>query len=509
MIEEGKIYLGLNDSDIPQRVYMHLSQANRHGLIAGASGTGKTITMKVLAEAFSQAGVPVFMVDAKGDVSGISADGADNEGIQKRIDKFGVRDSFTLRSYPTMFWDIYAEGGHPVRTTVSDMGPELLSRLMGLSDAQESVMNVAFRVADDKGYKILDLKDLRVMLNYVAEHRVEIGPKYGSVATVSVNAILRALIPLEDKGCELFFGEPALDIRDWMRVAPDGRGYINVLHAAKTMENPSIYSMFMLWLLAELFENLPEAGDAEKPKLVFFFDEAHLLFSDAPKVLIQKVEQTVKLIRSKGVGVYFVTQSPSDIPDAVLAQLSNRIQHGLRAYTPAEQKAVKAAAQTFRPNPLFKAENVMMELGTGEALVSCLDEHGVPQIVEKTSIMCPESLMAPCTEGTRTYALEHSPVFGKYDDMVDNFSAYEALEQEKELQKKEAEIAAKEAELQKKEAELQKQKEKEEALKKKEEEKKKAQKDKAAERRKNKIESQLIQAGGQILKRGLLGILKF
>ncbi len=509
MIEDGKIYMGLSDSDEPKRVYMHLSQANRHGLIAGASGTGKTITMKVMAESFSQAGVPVFMVDAKGDVSGINAEGADNEGMQKRIDKFGVRDSFTFRSYPTIFWDIYGEGGHPIRTTVSDMGPELLSRLMNLTEAQEGVMNVVFRVADNKGYKILDLKDLRAMLNYVAEHRIELAPQFGSIAAVSVNAIIRSLLPLEDKGGNFFFGEPALDIRDWMRVAPDGRGYINVLHAPRTMENPSIYSMFMLWLLAELFENLPEAGDADKPKLVFFFDEAHLLFSDAPKILIQKVEQTVKLIRSKGVGVYFVTQSPSDIPDTVLAQLSNRVQHGLRAYTPAEQKAVRTAAQTFRSNPAFKTEDLIMELGTGEALVSCLDEKGVPQIVEKTKIMCPESLMAPCSERERTIAIEQSPVLGKYDDPIDNYSAYEAMEQEKEISAKEAEIAAKEAELARKEAELQKQKEKEEAAKKKEEEKKKAQKEKAAERRKSKIESQLIQAGGQILKRGLLGILKF
>ena len=541
MYENGKIYMGLADG---QRVELALNMCNRHGLIAGASGTGKTITMKVMAESFSDAGVPVFLCDVKGDVAGICAPGESNEGMEKRIDKFGIRDTFAYKAYPTTFWDIYQEGGHAVRATVSDMGPELLSRILGLTPAQEGILHIVFRIADDKGLLLIDLKDLRAMLTYVNEHRTEYMMTYGNITPQSVAAILRALLPLEQQGGDLFFGEPALDIHDWMRTDADGRGMINVLDCVKLVQNPTLYASFLLWMLSELFESLPEAGDMDKPKLVFFFDEAHMLFRDAPAVLLQKIEQTVKLIRSRGVGVYFVTQSPSDIPDTVLAQLSNRVQHALRAYTPAELKAVRVAAQAFRANPAFQAADAIMELGVGEALTSFLDEKGVPTMVQRTKIICPQSLMAAPEPMVRAKAMMHDGM-EKYDDFVDNVSAYEVLTEEAEKAE-----AAKQAEADRKaqekaEAEAEKQRLKEEEADKKrqqkledeerkrqqkledearrrqqkleDEERRKAerQQEKAeaeakrkAERRAAKIESQLISAGGQILKRGLLGVLK-
>ena len=541
MYENGKIYMGLADG---QRVEMYPSMSNRHGLIAGASGTGKTITMKVMAESFSDAGVPVFLCDVKGDVAGICAPGESNEGMEKRIDKFGIRDTFAYKAYPTTFWDIYQEGGHAVRATVSDMGPELLSRILGLTPAQEGILHIVFRIADDKGLLLIDLKDLRAMLTYVNEHRIEYMMSYGNITSQSVAAILRALLPLEQQGGDLFFGEPALDICDWMRTDADGRGMINVLDCVKLVQNPTLYASFLLWMLSELFESLPEAGDMDKPKLVFFFDEAHMLFRDAPAVLLQKIEQTVKLIRSRGVGVYFVTQSPSDIPDTVLAQLSNRVQHALRAYTPAELKAVRVAAQAFRANPAFQAEDAIMELGVGEALTSFLDEKGVPTMVQRTKIICPQSLMAAPEPMVRAKTMMHDGM-EKYDDFVDNVSAYEVLTEEAEKAEtaKQAEADRKAQEKAAAEAEKQRLKE-EEADKKRQqkladeerkrqqkledearrrqqkledEERRKAerQQEKAeaearrkAERRAAKIESQLISAGGQILKRGLLGVLK-
>ena len=541
MYENGKIYMGLADG---QRVEMYPSMSNRHGLIAGASGTGKTITMKVMAESFSDAGVPVFLCDVKGDVAGLCAPGVSSEGMEKRIDKFGIRDTFAYKAYPTTFWDIYQEGGHAVRATVSDMGPELLSRILGLTPAQEGILHIVFRIADDKGLLLIDLKDLRAMLTYVNEHRTEYMMTYGNITPQSVAAILRALLPLEQQGGDLLFGEPALDIHDWMRTDADGRGMINVLDCVKLVQNPTLYASFLLWMLSELFESLPEAGDMDKPKLVFFFDEAHMLFRDAPAVLLQKIEQTVKLIRSQGVGVYFVTQSPSDIPDTVLAQLSNRVQHALRAYTPAELKAVRVAAQAFRANPAFQAEDAIMELGVGEALTSFLDEKGVPTMVQRTKIICPQSLMAAPEPMVRAKTMMHDGM-EKYDDFVDNVSAYEVLTEEAEKAE-----AAKQAEADRKaqekaEAEAEKQRLKEEETDKKrqqkledeerkrqqkledearrrqqkleDEERRKAerQQEKAeaeakrkAERRAAKIESQLISAGGQILKRGLLGVLK-
>lgn len=541
MYENGKIYMGLADG---QRVELALNMCNRHGLIAGASGTGKTITMKVMAESFSDAGVPVFLCDVKGDVAGICAPGVSNEGMEKRIDKFGVRDTFTYKAYPTTFWDIYQEGGHAVRATVSDMGPELLSRILGLTPAQEGILHIVFRIADNRGLLLIDLKDLRAMLTYVNEHRSEYMMTYGNITSQSVAAILRALLPLEQQGGDLFFGEPALDIRDWIRTDADGHGMINVPDCVKLVQNPTLYAGFLLWMLSELFENLPEAGDLDKPKLVFFFDEAHMLFRDAPAVLLQKIEQTVKLIRSRGVGVFFVTQSPSDIPNAVLAQLSNRVQHALRAYTPAELKAVRVAAQAFRANPAFQAEDAIMELGVGEALTSFLDEGGVPAMVQRTKIICPQSLMTAPEPMARAKVLMRDGM-EKYDDYVDNLSAYEVLTEEaekaetakqEEADRKAREKAEAEAEkkrLKEEEADKKRQQKLEDEARKRQqklddearrrqqkledEERRKAerQQEKAeaeakrkAERRAAKIETQLISAGGQILKRGLLGVLK-
>ncbi len=512
---DGRVYMGLAEQE---QVCLPLGMSNRHGLIAGASGTGKTITMKAMAEAFSDAGVPVFLCDVKGDVSGLAMPGKASESMEKRIDKFGIREQFQYRAYPVCFWDIYQEKGHAVRATVSDMGPELLSRILKLTPAQEGVLNIVFRIADDKGLLLIDLKDLRAVLNFVSEHRAEYVTEYGSMSTQSVGGILRALLPLENQGGDLFFGEPDLDIFDWMRKDTEGRGIVNILHSVKLVQNPSLYGSFLLWMMAELFERLPEAGDLEKPKLVFFFDEAHMLFSEAPKVLVQKIKQMVKLIRSKGVGIYFVTQSPGDIPDCVLAQLSNRVQHALRAYTPAEQKAVRVAAQSFRANPAFKTEDVIMELGVGQALVSFLDEAGVPQIVRRTDIICPQSLMGPAEESVRASSMAQDGM-GKYDEYIDNVSAYEMLEDQAKLDAKQAQLDEERAKLEKEreafekqkakdEAALKKQREREElaAQKKREKEKEAEQKkrEREAERRRTQIERTLINTGAQVLKRGLL-----
>lgn len=436
----GKIWLAKSD----EKVFLEPKMANRHGFIAGASGTGKTITLKVLAESFSQLGVPVFLADIKGDLAGMCKAGVHSESMEKRINKLGIED-WRYRVFPTRFWDIYGEYGHPVRTTVSEMGPMLLSRLMDLSDVQSDVLNLVFKIADDKELLLIDIKDLKAMLRYVGENRAEFSAEYGNMSAQSLGAIQRSLITLEDEGGAEFFGEPAIDIRDWMQRDEQGRGYINVLHSVKLVQNPTLYATFMLFLMSELFEKLPERGDAEKPEMVFFFDEAHLLFSDAPKVLVQKIEQVVKLIRSKGVGIYFISQSPSDIPDSVLAQLSNRVQHALRAYTPSEQKAVKAAAQTFRTNPAFDTQTAIMELGVGEALVSCLDENGVPGIVQRAFILPPQSRMGTITGEERRAVIDASDMKQKYDKAIDNFSAYEYFEQQNEEQEKEEQEAAEKA----------------------------------------------------------------
>ncbi len=403
-----------------------LRLANRHGLIAGATGTGKTVTLQVLAEGFSRAGVPVFMADVKGDLSGLCQAATPHPKIEERIKTIGLTDYMAAPS-PVVFWDIFGQKGHPLRATISEMGPLLLARLLGLSDAQEGVLHVAFALADDEGMLLLDLKDLRAVLTYVAEHADELGQRYGLVSKASVNAIQRDLLQLEAQGAEHFFGEPALDIRDLMRIDRRGKGYINILAADKLMQSPALYSTFLLWLLSELFETLPERGDADRPELVFFFDEAHLLFDDAPKALVDKVEQVVRLIRSKGVGVYFVTQNPQDIPDAVLGQLGNRVQHALRAFTPRDQKAVRVAAETFRANPALNTEEVITQLGVGEALVSTLDGKGAPTIVERTLICPPASRIGPATPEERAAVMAESPVRSLYDTAMDRDSAYEML----------------------------------------------------------------------------------
>jgi DNA helicase HerA-like ATPase len=420
---DGKIFVG--KSDKPE--YLTLKLANRHGLVTGATGTGKTVTLQVLAEGFSQAGVPVFAADIKGDLSGVAAPGESQDFLLKRAKEIGLK--YEPDAFPVIFWDLFGEQGHPIRATVSEMGPLLLSRLLGLNETQEGVLNIAFRVADEQGLLLLDLKDLRAIVNFVGENAADLATNYGNVTAATVGAIQRQLLVLEAQGGEKFFGEPTLEIKDLMRTDRDGRGTISVLAADKLMSSPRLYSTFLLWLMSELFEELPEVGDPEKPKLVFFFDEAHLLFDEAPKALLEKIEQVVRLIRSKGVGVYFVTQNPLDVPDSVLAQLGNRVQHALRAYTPRDQKAVKAAADTFRPNPKLKTAQVITELGVGEALVSFLEDKGAPSIVERALIRPPSARVGPVTSEKRRTVIDNSPVRGQYDRAIDRESAYEKLQQ--------------------------------------------------------------------------------
>jgi len=384
-----------------EQVFLDPKFANRHGLIAGATGTGKTVSLQVLAEGFSRIGVPVFMADVKGDLSGITQAGKPHPKVDERIEKIGITD-FKFEGFPSIFWDLFGEQGTPIRTTITDMGPLILSRLLDLNDTQEVVINVAFKFADEEGLALLNLDDLRSTLRYIGDNRAEFQNEYGNVSSASIGAIQRRLLVLEQQGAENFFGEPALDIWDMMRTGDGGMGQINILAADKLMESPRLYATFLLWLISELFEELPEVGDMEKPRMVFFFDEAHLLFDDAPKALVQKVEQTVKLIRSKGVGIYFITQNPTDIPDDVLGQLGNRVQHALRAFTPRDQKAVRAAAQTFRPNPNLDTEQTITELGVGEALVSVLELKGTPSVVQQTLICPPHSRIGPATDAERS-----------------------------------------------------------------------------------------------------------
>ena len=418
--------------------------ANRHGLIAGATGTGKTVTLQVLAETFCQAGVPCFMADMKGDLSGISQTGAMSGFIEKRCAEFGI-ESPEFGPCPVRFFDVYGEQGHPMRTTVSNMGPQLLSRLLGLNDIQEGILNIVFRIADDRGLLLIDMKDLRSMLNYVAENAKQYTAMYGNITSQSVGAIQRALLTLENQGADKFFAEPSFDIYDLLQ-CEQGKGVMNVLAADKLMLNPKLYSTFLLWLLSELYAQLPEVGDMELPKLVFFFDEAHMLFDETSKALVDKIEQVVRLIRSKGVGVYFVTQSPTDIPEEILGQLGNRVQHALRAFTPKDQKAVKTAAETFRANPEFKTADAIMELATGEALVSFLDEKGAPSMVERAKILFPLSQIGAVTEGQRGQIIKQSRIYGKYDKVVDRESAFEVLMAEVEAAMKAEQEAAEAAE---------------------------------------------------------------
>lgn len=439
------IFIGRDTDGKDQKLL--LRRANRHGVIAGATGTGKTVTLQILAEGFSRAGVPVFAADVKGDLSGICMPGSKDhrlhEKLQARAEKIGLSD-YRYEACPTVFWDVYGKSGHPVRTTISEMGPTLLSRLMDLSEAQEGILNITFEVAEDNDWPLLDLKDLRAALTFVSENRKDLAMQYGNITGQSVAAVIRKLLVLDRDGADQFFGEPALKLSDLMRTDMSGRGIVNILAADELINHPRLYATFLLWLMSELFEELPELGDPEKPVLAFFFDEAHLLFEDAPRALVQKIEQVARLIRSKGVGVYFITQNPTDIPDSVLGQMGNRIQHALRAYTPKEMKAVRASAQAFRPNPKFKTEDVIKELGVGEALVSTLDAKGRPQIVGQTLIRPPSSRLGPATEEERKTVMGRSPLKGVYDEAVDRKSAYEILaKKQKELAERQAKEAAK------------------------------------------------------------------
>ena len=419
--QDGKIFVG--KSVKPE--FLELHYGNRHGLVTGATGTGKTVTLQVLAEGFARAGVPVFAADIKGDLSGVAAVGEAKDVFVKRAKELGF--DYQPDEFSVVFWDLFGEQGHPVRATISEMGPLLLSRLMDLNDVQEGVLNIAFRVADEQGLLLLDMKDLRAMLAFIAEHADELTTQYGNVSKATIGTIQRQLLVLENQGGTKFFSEPALDMKDFMKVDSDGRGVINVLAADKLMENPRLYATFLLWLLSELFQVLPEVGDPEKPKLVFFFDEAHLLFNDAPKALLDKIEQVVRLIRSKGVGVYLVTQNPLDVPDKVLAQLGNRVQHALRAFTPRDQKAVRAAAETFRANPKLDTATVISQLGKGEALVSFLEGNGTPSMVERCMVAPPAARVGPVSPEERKAVIAKSPVKGKYDQAIDSDSAYEML----------------------------------------------------------------------------------
>ncbi len=465
-----------------KRVYLEPSMANRHGLIAGATGTGKTVTLKVLAESFSDMGVPVFVADIKGDLSGMCQPGCDNKHILRSIENMGITD-FNYTSFPVQFWDVYGKQGLPVRTTVSEMGPELLAHLLGLNETQSGVLRIIFRIADDKQMLLVDLKDLRAMVQYVGDNASEYKLTYGNIAPQSIGAIQRALLTLEDEGGEFFFGEPSLELSDWVEWDENGRGVMNILECSELFQHPLLYGSFLLWMLSEIYEMLPEAGDLEKPKLAFFFDEAHLLFDDAPKALIEKVEQVVRLIRSKGVSVWFITQNPTDIPDSVLGQIGNRVQHALRAYTPKDQKALNAAADSFRSNPDFDTAEAIQALGTGEALVSVLDSDGVPTIVERANILPPKSSMKAVEAVTLQSVVLASSLRDKYAVEKDGESAYEILTQQAEELK-----AAEQKEMEKQAAEKEKE----------EKEKKKKKTSSSSRKRKSVIEKAMSSTANTI-----------
>ncbi|MDQ8996978.1 DUF853 family protein [Acinetobacter soli] len=422
------IIIAKNSRDPSQEIVLHSEFANRHGLIAGATGTGKTVTLKVLAENFSRIGVPVFLADAKGDVSSIAKAGRSNPKFEQRLQLLGL-DQIPFAASPTVFWDVFGQQGHPIRTTISEIGPLLLAQMLNLNDTQEGVLSAVFRIADDQGLLLIDFKDLKAMLSYVSDNAADLKAEYGNLSPASIGAIQRNLLALGDQGAEQFFGEPSLNILDFIQTDAQGHGYINLLAADQLMNSPKLYATFLLWMLSELFEQLPEVGDADKPKLVFFFDEAHLLFDNASPALQQKIEQVVRLIRSKGVGIYFITQNPLDLPESVLGQLGNRVQHALRAFTPKDQKAVKTAADTFRANPDFKVDQAITELAVGEALISCLDEQGTPQIVQRGWVMPPYSSFSPLSDEERQALMAQSLVAGVYEKMVDRDSAYEMLQQ--------------------------------------------------------------------------------
>ena len=437
------IVIAKKTADTTQDIVLHSQLANRHGLIAGATGTGKTVTLKVLAESFSRIGVPVFLADAKGDVSSLAKAGESSPKFDERIKSLNI-ESIPFAASPVVFWDLFGEQGHPIRTTISEIGPLLLAQILNLNDTQEGVLSAVFRIADDQGLLLIDFKDLKAMLSYVSEHAADFKAEYGNLSPASLGAIQRNLLALADQGGDQFFGEPALDLMDFLQTDSQGRGNINLLAADKLMNTPKLYATFLLWMLSELFEQLPEVGDLDKPKLVFFFDEAHLLFDNASPALKEKIEQVVRLIRSKGVGIYFVTQNPLDLPESVLGQLGNRVQHALRAFTPKDQKAVKTAAETFRANPEFKVDQVITELAVGEALISCLDEKGIPQIVERGWVMPPHSSFTPISLEERKALMQQSIVAGIYEQPVDRDSAHEMLQNkvaERQQQAQAAEIA--------------------------------------------------------------------
>ena len=438
------IVIAKKTTDTTEDIVLHSQFANRHGLIAGATGTGKTVTLKVLAESFSRLGVPVFLADAKGDVSSLAKAGTSSPKFDERLKLLGI-ESVPFTASPVIFWDLFGQQGHPIRTTISEIGPLLLARMLNLNDTQEGVLSAVFRIADDQGLLLIDFKDLKAMLTYVSENAADLKAEYGNLLPASLGAIQRNLLALGDQGGEQFFGEPSLNILDFIQTDSNGHGYINILAADKLMNTPKLYATFLLWMLSELFEQLPEVGDMDKPKLVFFFDEAHLLFDNASQNLQEKIEQVVRLIRSKGVGIYFITQNPLDLPESVLGQLGNRVQHALRAFTPKDQKAVKTAADTFRANPDFKVDQAITELAVGEALISCLDEQGTPQIVERGWVMPPYSAFNPITPEERQVIIAQSIVAGVYDQAVDRDSAYELLQQKvlQQAQQKEADALAK------------------------------------------------------------------
>ena len=492
---EHKVWLATGETPI----YLEPSMANRHGLIAGATGSGKTVTLKVLAESFSDMGVPVFLADIKGDLSGMCECGKETKHIRRSIDNMHI-ENFAYSACPVRFWDVYGKQGLPVRTTVSEMGPELLARLLGLNETQTGILRIVFRIADEKGLLLIDLKDLKSMVQYVGDNAKEYKLTYGNISSQSVGAIQRSLLTLEDEGGSIFFGEPDLKLEDWIDWDEDGRGIMNILECSELSQHPLLYGTFLLWMLSELYEMLPEAGDLDKPKMAFFFDEAHLLFNDAPKALVEKVEQVVRLIRSKGVSVWFITQVPSDLPDSVLGQIGNRVQHALRAYTPKDQKALRAAAQSFRANKGFDTEEALQALGVGEALVSLLDEKGVPGIVQKAGILPPHSSMNAVEASVIQQNMKSNPLHGKYSQAKDRESAYEVLNEQREEEQKQAEKAQKKAE-------KEKAAEKKSTAKKKTTSsgrKKKSALDKAVSSAANTIGREL----GKSLIRGLLGTLK-
>ena len=491
-----KVWLATSDKPI----YLQPAMANRHGLIAGATGTGKTVTLKVLAESFSDMGVPVFVADIKGDLSGMCAAGEENKHIRRSIDTMGLGD-FQYRPYPVRFWDVYGKQGVPVRTTVSEMGPELLSRLLGLNETQNGILRIVFRIADDRGLLLQDLKDLRAMVQYVGDNAREYKLVYGNIAPQSVGAIQRALLKLEDEGGKIFFGEPGLDLSDWFDWDENGRGIMNILECNALFQHPLLYGTFLLWMLSEIYEMLPEAGDLDKPKFAFFFDEAHTLFKDAPKALVEKIEQVVRLIRSKGVSVWFITQNPMDIPESVLGQIGSRVQHALRAYTPNDQKYIRAAAQSFRENPAFDTEEAIQALATGEALVSVLDEDGTPAMVEKANILPPRSSMKAVDSVTLQANVLACPLRDRYLNAVDGDSAFEVLSEEAARKEEEAQKALEEKEKEAERKAIQKQAEKE--AKEKEKRKKNNVLTKAANSAANTIGREI----GKKLVRGLLNTL--